>query len=76
MKKQMINIKTDVIKLEQLIKYAGLCVTGGQAKMIIAQNCISVNEKACNMRGKKIYPGDTIKIEYENEIFLYEISKE
>ena len=48
-----ITIKTDYIKLDALLKYAGLTGTGGEAKQAIEAGLVSVNGEICTMRGKK-----------------------
>lgn len=53
-------ISTENIKLDSLLKYASLCTTGGEAKEMIQAGRVTVNGEACTMRGKKIYPGDTV----------------
>ena len=58
-----ITIKTPFIKLEQLLKLAGLTDTGGFAKQIIQDGAVSVNGEVCTMRGKKIRGGDTVTVE-------------
>lgn len=55
-----ISIKTEFIKLDSLLKYAGLCATGGEAKNVIADGSVTVNDEVCTMRGKKIYIGDIV----------------
>ena len=55
-----ITIKTPFIKLEQLLKLAGLTDTGGFAKQIIQDGHILVNGEVCTMRGKKIRNGDKV----------------
>lgn len=70
-KKVEVTIKTDFIKLDSLLKYAGLCETGGIAKEIIAEERIKVNGELCTMRGKKIRPGDRVQIdEIKSEIVV------
>lgn len=63
MEKIEINIKTEYIKLDQLLKFAGLTDTGGLAKEIIQEGLVKVNEEVCTMRGKKIRSGDTVCVE-------------
>ena len=58
---QQINIKTEYIKLDALLKFAGICVTGGEAKAMIEQGAVSVNGEACTQRGKKCRPGDVVR---------------
>lgn len=55
-----VNIKTEFIKLDQLLKFSGLCDTGGFAKELIQQGEVQVNGEICTMRGKKIRSGDMI----------------
>lgn len=55
-----ITIHTEFIKLEALLKFAGLCSTGGEAKNVIQDELVSVNGAVCTMRGKKIRAGDTV----------------
>ena len=59
-----ITIKTPFIKLEQLLKLAGLTDTGGFAKQIIQDGAVSVNGEVCTMRGKKIRGGDVVTVEH------------
>ena len=53
-------IKTEFIKLDAFLKFAGLVGTGGEAKIRIQQGEVSVNGEVCTMRGKKLRPGDTV----------------
>ena len=63
MEQLSVTIQTDYIKLDSLLKFAGLCDTGGFAKELIQQGAISVNGEVCTMRGKKIRPGDRIRVD-------------
>ena len=56
-----ITIQTEFIKLDSLLKFAALVGTGGEAKIVISDGLVSVNGEVCTMRGKKIYPGDTVE---------------
>lgn len=62
MKKQEIKITTEFIKLDSLLKFAGLCETGGIAKEIVLEGQVMVNGEVCTMRGKKIRPGDMVSL--------------
>lgn len=55
-----IEIKTEFIKLDQLLKLAGLVETGGSAKDAVASGTVSLNGSPCLMRGKKIRSGDIV----------------
>lgn len=58
-----VTIQTEYIKLNSLLKFAGLCDTGGFAKELVQQGAVRVNGEVCTMRGKKIRPGDTVEVD-------------
>lgn len=57
---EFVTIHTPFIKLEALLKLSGIAVTGGQAKLLIADSKIEVNGAICTERGRKIRPGDRV----------------
>ena len=59
---ETISIKTEFIKLDSLLKFAGMVKTGGEAKELIADGQVQVCGEVCTMRGKKIRPGDTVTL--------------
>ena len=63
-----IFIKDEFIRLDSALKYVGLVGTGGQAKIIIQEGLIKVNDNICTQRGKKLHSGK--KIEFEENIFV------
>ena len=62
---ETINITTEFIKLDALLKFAGLADTGGEAKILIQEGQVLVNGEVCTMRGKKIRSGDTVSVNGE-----------
>ena len=58
-----IKIDTEFIKLQDLLKLAGACDTGGMAKVLIQNGEVSVNGEICTMRGKKMRDGDVAVID-------------
>ncbi len=58
---ESILIHTEFIKLDSLLKFAGLAETGGEAKALVQQGLVKVNGEVCTQRGKKIRPGDTVE---------------
>ena len=58
MRQEEIQIHTEFIKLQDLLKFAGAVGTGGQAKELIQAGQVLVNGEVCTMRGKKLRPGD------------------
>ena len=63
MEEQKIQIKTEYIKLEALLKFSGVTETGGEAKQIIQDGGVLVNGEVCTMRGKKMRPGDVAELD-------------
>ena len=66
---QEIKITTEFIKLDQLLKFAQIADSGAMAKEMIADEIVSVNGEICTMRGKKLRPGDSVSVEFEDENF-------
>ncbi|MBQ4128631.1 MAG: RNA-binding S4 domain-containing protein [Ruminococcus sp.] len=58
MSKEIITINEEFIRLDNLLKFAGIAPTGGQAKYLIQNGEIKVNGEICTMRGKKMRNGD------------------
>jgi len=54
-----VEISTEFIKLDALLKFAALVGTG-EAKYVIAEGLVEVNGEVCTMRGKKLHAGDTV----------------
>lgn len=57
------TISTEFIRLQDLLKYEGLCETGGMAKVRIQDGEVLVNGQICTMRGKKLRSGDSVTID-------------
>ena len=62
MQEETIQITTEFIKLDQLLKFANAVSTGGEAKIAIQEGDVTVNGEVCTMRGKKIRPGDRVEL--------------
>ena len=62
MERMELPITTEYIKLDGLLKFSGLCETGGEAKQLIQTGAVVVNGQVCLMRGKKIRPGDEVTV--------------
>lgn len=65
-----IKIRTEFIKLQDLLKFSGAVETGGDAKRIIQEERVAVNGEICTMRGKKLRPGDRATIDDETELVV------
>ncbi len=66
---EKVSITTEFIKLDQLLKWIAVVGSGTEAKEIILDQKVKVNDEIEIRRGRKIYPG------YRIEVFdvVYEI---
>jgi len=58
-----ILIETEFIRIDQLLKYANIVGTGGEAKIIIKEGMVRVNGEIVLQRGKKIRHGDVVEFD-------------
>ena len=61
-----VKIKTEFIKLDSFLKWAGIASLGSEAKMYILDELVKVNGEVCVQRGKKIRPGDIVEFQGES----------
>lgn len=66
---EKVKINTEYIKLDQLIKWAGITGSGVEAKELVLSGQVRVNGQPENRRGKKIRPGDKVEV-LENTIIV------
>ena len=71
MEQRQVKITTEFIKLDALLKFAGVTETGGEAKEAIQAGEVKVNGEVCTMRGKKIRPGDDVVFQGEHYTVAY-----
>ncbi|PIM89016.1 RNA-binding protein [Fusobacterium animalis] len=60
---EKVKISTEFIKLDQFLKWLAVVDNGSQAKQVILDGKVKVNDEVETRRGRKIYP------EYKVEIF-------
>jgi len=63
---QTIKLRDEFIKLGQVLKAAGLVGSGAEAKEVIADGLVKVNDEIELRRGRKLYENDIIS--FDNEI--------
>ncbi|MBE6763682.1 MAG: RNA-binding S4 domain-containing protein [Ruminococcaceae bacterium] len=61
-----VTIRTEFIRMDALLKLAGLVMTGGEAKAVIQGGEVTFNGETCLMRGKKVRQGD--KVGYDGNV--------
>ena len=57
---ETITIHTEFIKLQDLLKFANLVSSGGEAKERIQGGEVTVNGEICTQRGRKLRPDDRV----------------
>ena len=67
---RQINIDSEFIRLDSLLKLANAVMTGGHAKIVIQESEVKLNGEICTARGKKIRAGDTV----EFDRIIYEVN--
>ncbi|MBF1218564.1 MULTISPECIES: S4 domain-containing protein YaaA [Fusobacterium] len=60
---EKVKISTEFIKLDQFLKWLAVVDSGSEAKEVILDGKVKVNDEVETRRGRKIYP------EYKVEIF-------
>ena len=63
-------MRSEIIKLDQFLKLAQVATTGGQAKSLIQDGCVKVNQEVETRRGRKLHPGDVVEV--NGEVFVVE----
>lgn len=57
------------MQLDQFLKFQGLVSTGGEAKLLIQQGLVQVNDEIEKRRSRQLQKGD--KINLASEQFIY-----
>ena len=57
-----VKITSEYITLGQFIKYVGIISNGAEAKVYLSYNDAYINGELDTRRGRKIYPGDVVKV--------------
>ena len=59
---EKVNITSEYITLGQFLKFVGIIDCGSYAKVFLLENKVLINNENDNRRGRKIYPGDIVKV--------------
>lgn len=57
-----VTIRGEMIRLGQLLKHAGLADSGGEARALLEQGAVTVNDEAEARRGRQLHPGDVVAL--------------
>ena len=63
-----VKISTEFIKLDQFLKWTGICHSAVDFIFFITEGNVKVNGELEIRRGKKLYPGD--RVEAEGKVFI------
>jgi ribosome-associated protein len=58
-----VEVTGEVIALGQLLKYAGVAATGGEARLLLEDGLVRVNGEPEARRGRKLRDGDVVAVE-------------
>ena len=58
---EIITLRDEYIKLGQALKAAGFVSSGVEAKLVIQDGLVKVNNQTQCQRGKKLYDGDVVE---------------
>ena len=67
---EKVKISTEFIKLDQFLKWLAVVDSGSQAKQVILDGKVKVNDEVETRRGRKIYP--EYKVEVFDKIYVVE----
>ncbi len=67
---EKVYIHTDFIKLQQVLKLAGLIDQGSDVKVFLADGLVFVNDVMVTERGKKIRNGDIVEVKGAGKIMV------
>ena len=62
-----VKITSEYITLGQFLKFVSIIGNGSEAKIYLANNIVYINDIEDARRGRKIYPGDVVKV--ENKVY-------
>ena len=60
-KTERVPIESEFIKLDSFLKFAMAAETGGEAKRMVQEGEVRVNDEICTQRGRKLRPGDRVR---------------
>ena len=67
---EKVKISTEFIKLDQFLKWLAVVDSGSEAKQVILDGKVKVNDEVETRRGRKIYP--EYKVEVFDKIYVVE----
>jgi ribosome-associated protein len=57
-----VTIRGDTIRLGQALKLSGLAASGGEARALLEQGAVTVNDEVESRRGRQLHRGDVVAL--------------
>ena len=57
-----VEIRGDMIRLGQLLKLSGLAGSGAEARVLLTDGAVRVNDEPELRRGRQLHPGDVVTL--------------
>jgi ribosome-associated protein len=70
MQEESFALRSDFIDLLQLLKATGYAATGGEAKMMVDDGLITVNDELESRKRRKLRGGDVVTIDSQVRIII------
>lgn len=70
MQKETVDIITEFITMDKLLKFSGVADTGGQAFLMVEDGIVKLNGKLVTEKRKKVFPGDVVNIDDQIELTI------
>ena len=70
MQSQDFSLLTEYIDLSQLLKAAGLAMSGGEAKMFVTDGLVTVNGEPESRKRRKLRGGDVVVFNNEHKVCI------
>lgn len=61
-----VQVRGEMIRLGQLLQFAGLAGTGGEAKILLGERAVRVNGEPEERRGRQLRDGDVVQVGEES----------
>ena len=68
MQKEIVEITTEFITMDKLLKFSGVADTGGQAFLMVEDGVVRLNGQLVTEKRKKVDPGDVVNIDDQIEL--------
>lgn len=68
MQKETVEIRTEFITMDKLLKFSGVADTGGQAFLMVEDGVVRLNGQLVTEKRKKVHSGDVVNIDDQIEL--------